>query len=395
MITDAPVAPKAPNAPILAILTESIRYDNQHPLKYFFKIKPVHFYKTAPYGDLTKRDLTDAIKYHDFADLEKKLLALKPDIVQGAEPYGSKIQLRLCHIAWRVSRQLNIPLIFGMLENRPVKERFGPVLSRMLKKVLAAYATQASLLFFLNEGAKRNLLEIGADSSKLKKLLYGIWGVDCRLFKPFEEALGAKGAKGAKVNTVAPNAPDAPKYLLFVGRIDEAKGIAYLLEAWEIIRRDYPNVRLIVAGKGGMEEEIRKKKKEGIRYVGMVPTRDLPALFNSALFTVYPSVTLKRWEEQVGMVNLQSLACGTPVITTKSGAIPEYINSKVGILVPERDSKALAGAMRKLLSDTKYREGLGAAGHQYILDNFDAQKTIAETEGILLGLLRQLTPNID
>ena len=87
------------------------------------------------------------------------------------------------------------------------------------------------------------------------------------------------------------------------------------------------------------------------------------------------------------MVNLQSLACGTPVVTTKSGAIPEYINSRVGILVPERDAKALAGAMRRLLSDIKYREKLGAAGRKYILENFDAQKTIQKTERLLLELL--------
>jgi len=130
------------------------------------------------------------------------------------------------------------------------------------------------------------------------------------------------------------------------------------------------------------------QRKKGIRYIGMVKNQDLPALFNNALFTVYPSVTLKRWEEQVGMVNLQSLACGTPVITTKSGAIPEYINSKIGILVPERDSKALAEAMRKLLEDEKLRSKLGQAGRQYILENFDAQKTIKKTEEILLGLLR-------
>lgn len=374
-------APNAPDAHILAILTESVRYDNQHALKYFSKIKPIHFYQTAPYGDLTKRDLKDAIKYHDFADLEKKLLVLKPDIIQGAEPYGSKIQLRLCHIAWRVSRQLNIPLIFGMLENRPVKERFGKVLAPMLRKVLAAYAKQAKLIFYLNRGAKRNLLAVGTDQSKLKKLLYGIWGVDCGLFRPKK---GAKGATGAKV-AIAPNAPNAPGYLLFVGRLDEAKGIPYLLEAWNMIKGEFPKVEFLFAGKGNLENIV---KGERIKKLGLVKNQDLPALFNQALFTVYPSVTLKRWEEQVGMVNLQSLACGTPVITTKSGAIPEYINSKVGILVPERDSKALAGAMRKLLSDTKYRTRLGAAGRQYILENFDAQKTIAKTEGILLELLR-------
>ena len=353
--------------PTLAILTESIRFDNQYPLKFFSKIKPIHFYKKAPYGDLKKEELSGAVRYIDFGDLEKKLIELKPDIIQGAEPYGSKIQLRLSHIAWKVSRKLNIPLIFGMLENRPVKERFGPMFSPMLKKVLAAYAKQASLIFYLNEGAKRNLLEVGADPSKLKKILYGIWGVDTSVFTPTRCKY------------------DGSDKILFAGRLDEAKGVTYLLKAWGEIHRQYPNIELVVAGKGEMEDMV---KGERVKKLGMIPTKELPKLFNSVLFTVYPSVTLKRWEGQVGMVNLQSLACGTPVITTKSGAIPEYINSKVGILVPERDAKALANAMRKLLSDTKLREKLGAAGREYILANFDAQKTIQKTEEILLELLK-------
>lgn len=351
--------------PILAILTESIRFDNQHPLKYFSKIRPVHFYKRAPYGDLKKAELKDAVCYRNFADLEQKLINLKPDIIQGAEPYGSKIQLRLSHIAWKISRKLDIPLIFGMLENRPPKERFGPVLAPMLKKVLAAYAKQSSLIFYLNSGAKKNLLAVGAEPSKMEKMLYGIWGVDTALYKPNEVAR---------------------KNILFVGRLDEAKGIPYIMKAWEIIRPEFPQVEFdFIANPGDSQSLV---KGERVKKIGAVANEDLPPYFAYHLFTVVASVTLKRWEEQVGMVNLQSLACGTPVITTKSGAIPEYINSEVGILVPERNAKALADAMRKLLSNRPYREKLGRSGRAYILANFDAQKTIQKTEKLLLGLLK-------
>lgn len=351
--------------PTLAILTESLRFDNQHPLKYFSKIKPVHFYKVAPYGDLKKEELKGAIQYRSFADLERKLLSLKPDIIQGAEPYGSKIQLRLSHLAWKVARELNIPLIFGMLENRLPKERFGPILAPMLKKVLAAYAKQASLIFYLNSGAKKNLLDVGADPGKLKKLLYGIWGIDTVLYKPEQVTR---------------------RNILFVGRLDEAKGIPYIMQAWEIIKREFPQVEFdFIANPGDSQSLVRGDR---VNKIGAVANQDLPSYFASHLFTVVASVTLKRWQEQVGMVNLQSLACGRPVITTKSGAIPEYINSEVGILVPERNAKALAGAMRKLLSDDDLREKLGRTGREYILANFDAQKTIKKTEKILLGLLK-------
>ncbi len=353
--------------PVLAILTDSIRFDNHHPLQFFQKIKPVHFYRNAPYGDLKKEDLIGAIQYHDFADLEKKILELKPDIIQGAEPYGSRIQLRLCHLAWRAARKHKIPLIFPTLENRPVEERFGKVLAPILKKVLAAYAKEAKVIFYLNNGAKRNLLEVGAESKKLKKMLYGIWGIDTNLFKT-----------EAKIEK---------KNILFVGRLDKAKGINYIIEAWQMIKADFPKVEFdFIANTGDMENLIKGKQ---INKLGPKPNSELPAEFASHLFTVNASVTLKRWQEQVGMVNLQSLACGTPVITTKSGAIPEYINSEVGILVPERDAKALAEAMRKLLSDSKYRERLGTAGRAYIVENFDAEKTIQKTEEILIRLLSE------
>lgn len=357
----------------LAILTESIRFDNHHPLNYFKRIEPVHFYQNAPYGDLKKNELIGAVQYRNFQDLEDKLIKLKPDIIQGAEPYGSRKQLRLCYLAWKIARKLKIPLIFGMLENRNPRKRFGLVLGVALKRVLRAYAKRAKLIFYLNDGAKRNLIMAGVPEYKLKRLLYGVWGVDTAVFRPKSQIACGPNLKSQNI--------------LFVGRLDEAKGIPYLLEAWKKIHKEFPEIKLIMAGKGPLEKKLEYLK--GIKYIGMVKNQDLPALYNSALFTVYPSVTLQRWEEQVGTVNLQSLACGTPVITTKSGAIPEYVNDKVGILVPERDAKALAGAMRKLLSDEKLRLRLGENGRQYILENFDAQKTVQKTEELLLGLLKE------
>ncbi len=227
------------------------------------------------------------------------------------------------------------------------------------------------MIFYLNEGAKRNLIEVDVDSKKLKKMLYGIWGIDSGLFKPEVKS------KKSKVKT---------DYILFAGRLDEAKGIPNILEAWEEIKDEFPKIELMLIGGGDLSNIV---KGERIKKLGILENSKLPLYFTNALFTLNPSVTLKRWEEQVGMVNLQSLACGTPVITTKSGAIPEYINNKVGILVPERDSKALAGAMRKLLKNPKLRQKLGKNGIRYIKENFEAQKTVEKAEEILLNIIKK------
>lgn len=355
--------------PILAILTEAIRFDNQDALKYFNQIKPVHFYESAPYGDLKAEELVGAIKYDNLKDLERKLLELKPDIIQGAEPYASRKALKICLVAKKISKQLNIPLIFPMLENRPPEIRFGKFMAFFLKKILKSYAKQAKMIFYLNEGAKRNLLEVGTDPTKLKKLLYGIWGVDTTVYKPMKSEIR--------------NPNDEKKKILFIGRLEEAKGIPYLMEAWQSIAPTFPNVEIEFAGQGKLENIVTGPR---VKKLGMVKNADLPKIINEAYFVVLPSVTLPKWEEQVGMTNLQALACGVPVITSKSGAIPEYINDKVGILVAQRDSKALAAAMVQLLKNDALRYNLGEAGRAYILENFDAQKTVEKTQDILLDM---------
>jgi len=355
--------------PVLAILTEAIRFDNQDALKYFSQIKPVHFYESAPYGDLKPEELAGAVQYRNLKDLEQKLMDLRPDIIQGAEPYASRKALKLCLVAKKVAKKLNIPLIFPMLENRPVNDRFGPLAGFFMQKILKSYTEASSLIFVLNEGARRNLHEVGVPDNKIIKILYGIWGVETDVYRP-------QTANSLRLT--------AKKKILFMGRLEEAKGLPYVVEAWKSIATDYPDVSIHFSGKGELDHLISGHRMTH----GFAKNSDLPALINSALFTITASVTQKRWEEQVGMTNLLALSCGVPVITTLSGAIPEYANDNVGILVPERDSQAIAEAMRRLLDDNILREKLGHAGRKYILENFDATKTVQKVEKILLNLLQ-------
>lgn len=353
--------------PILAIITHSIRTDNHLPLKYFKEFDVKHFYFEAPYGDLREQDLTNAIKCDNFKDLEKKLIDLNPDLIQGAEPYASKIALRISLLTMKVAKKLNKPYFFPMCENRPVKERFGPVIGMAVWSILKKYATGAVKVYYANEGARRNLEEVGIETKKLEKSTYGFWGVDTYLFKPIiHSPLGNK------------------KYILFVGRWVQEKGLVYLLAAWNSIKSLCPDVDLVFIGSGVMDKDINGSQ---IQKLGQMKSADLPPYFSHALFTVYPSVTFKRWEEQIGTVNLQSLACGTPVLTTTSGAIPEYVTDEVGVLVPEKDAGALAEAMQNLTRNSDLREKLAKNARPYILENFDAEKNIAKIEKELLELI--------
>jgi len=369
---NASLAPAAPIAPIrskfvLAMITQSIRMDNLAPTKYFQKFAVKHFYHDAPYGDLRAEDLKNVVQWHSLKDLEKKLTQLNPDLIQGAEPYASRLALRICLSTMKVAKKLNRPYFFPILENRPTNERFGPLIGPLVRLVLKKYAQRAKLIFYLNEGAKRNLAAVGVPAAKAQKALYGVWGVDTYLFKPIiHRPLGDK------------------KYILFVGRFIEDKGVPYILAAFKSIKNKFPNVTLVFIGSGLLSKEIT-----GSQIINLGPMKNaaLPPYFTHALFTLYPSITMKRWEEQVGMVNLQSLACGTPVLTTSSGAIAEYVTDQVGIIVEERDANALAEAMEKLLKNNELRESLAKNARSYVLANFDAQKTVQKIEKILLELI--------
>jgi len=90
----------------------------------------------------------------------------------------------------------------------------------------------------------------------------------------------------------------------------------------------------------------------------------------------------------LGMVNIQSLACGIPVVTTDCGAITEFIHHNYnGLVVPEKNSLALAYACLNLIKNTKLRRRLDVNGRKYVVTNFDNRKNIQLTENIILDML--------
>lgn len=364
----------------MAMLTESIRRDAHFPLRFFKKIKVIHFYQKAPYGDLTEDELKEAVQFKNIFDLYKKLKLLHPDFIQGAEPYASKAALLLGFLAYFYSRKFRIPLILPILENRPPEVKFGKIKSLILKPILKLLGKQASLILYHNQGSLRNLLQVGILPSKMHKLPWGLWGVDTKHFVPTKNGTEPK-FKGKPI-------------ILFVGRLDEAKGIQYILKAFLKIRKEFKNAILVFVGKGTLESEILKFKnkyhlQKSIILTGVVKNKDLPPYFRSASVSLYPSVTLKTWEEQLGTVNLQSLACGTPVVSTFSGAIPEYVPSGiVGILVAERNFQKLGQAVIEILKNPKLRKTFSQNGRQYVVENYDIRKIVKKAEKLTLQLLK-------
>lgn len=367
------------NLPTLAIITESLRRDNQKPLQYFDKVKILHFYQSAPYGNETAEDLRDAIKFTDDKDLYQKLTDAKPDIIQGTEPYGSRKMFLFSIVGYRAAKKLNIPLIFPWWENRPAKVRFSFLQRLVVDAFAKRYLRFATKVIYINKGALRNIHALGVrDDNKLIPFLWGTWGVDMDEFCP---------AKDTKLN------PQTP-VILYIGRLVEEKGITYLLDAFLKVHARFANAKLVLIGDGEMtstikEFRIKHKLENHIILKGLVANKDLPTYLHNATIFASPAITTKKWEEQVGMTNLQAMACGVPVVSTNSGAIPEYVPNKIaGLLVPERDSDRLASALISLLDDERLRDRIARGARHYALTHYDAKKNIALAQDIILNILR-------
>jgi glycosyltransferase involved in cell wall biosynthesis len=168
--------------------------------------------------------------------------------------------------------------------------------------------------------------------------------------------------------------------LLAIGRLIRRKGFSVLLDAFALL--DSPST-LTLIGTGPEEECLKSQAKalgvaDRIAFVRSVPPQELPRFFEKADILILPSVTdWKGEQEGLGMVLLESLWMGVPVICSDSGGMTDIVKDGYsGLLFPEGDSAALAAAIRKMSAEECYLRCL--RGGQALYDREFAQAAIGE-----------------
>jgi glycosyltransferase involved in cell wall biosynthesis len=176
------------------------------------------------------------------------------------------------------------------------------------------------------------------------------------------------------------------RIVLAAGRLHEQKGYRYLLQAMARVQKEIPAVKLILAGEGDDENKLKNLAKvldltEHIVFAGV--QTDIGTILNRAECVVLSSL----WE---GMPNvlLESMAAGKPVVATAVGGVPEIVvDGETGILVPPRDSGALANGIISLLRDSAHAAQMGRAGKARVEKAFTIAHTIQETDKLYRELL--------
>ncbi len=192
---------------------------------------------------------------------------------------------------------------------------------------------------------------------------------------------------------------EVPK-LLFVGRLDERKGLRYLLTALPLVLAQQP-VLLHVVGQGILEQEIKLQcqsmgLEDHVKFLGFVSKEELADQYAGCDIFVLPAIVDSKGDtEGLGIVMIEALAHQKPVIASAVGGIVDVIQSGVtGLLVPEKDPEALAQAILKLLCDPVKAQEMGEKGLADIQVRFSWSHIIFLWEYIFRTALdNQLTVN--
>jgi starch synthase len=183
--------------------------------------------------------------------------------------------------------------------------------------------------------------------------------------------------------------PERP-YVIFVGRITRQKGVAVLLRAASMLD---PAAQLVLCAGAADTPELRdevtslvsglKASRTGVVWIPeMLPKHDVIQLLSHATVFACPSVY-----EPLGIVNLEAMACGTAVVASRVGGIPEVVDEDVtGLLVPPDDPAALAAALNTMLRDPVRAAAMGRTGREHAVESFSWEAVAAQTADLYARL---------
>jgi len=238
-----------------------------------------------------------------------------------------------------------------------------------LKRLIIADSRLFDRIVFLSSDMKKELIE---NRFPIEKLVYIPNSVDSDFYKPPENH--------ENMNS---------KNICFVGRLNEQKGLEYLIEAMDIVRSKEKRIRLFIIGEGEQRDKLedlskKLKLKEHIVFVGLTP--DVLRYYQEAKIFVLPSIS-----EGMSSSLLEAMSCGLPVIATSVGGntdildlnsrlekirIANYYISEYGIMINPRDIKGLAEALLKLLIDEELSKQLGRKAREHVKEKYSQEIVI-------------------
>jgi starch synthase len=295
------------------------------------------------------------VSYH-MRGLEEKLRGF--EIIHALETYNTfSYQCALAKERYK-SR-----LVLTVWETLPFRGEKHPLRRHRKREVMAR--TDAFLA--VSERSREMLLKEGVRPEKIHVVSMGI---DCQHFSPQAQNLSLRRQWGA--------GPD-DFVILSVCRLVRSKGVHDLLEAFRLLNKRITArpLQLVYVGHGPEKETLIKKAAAWgldarVHVVGGVPYQDMPSAYVSADCMALASQPTATWEEQFGYALVEAMACGKPVVSTRSGAIPEVVG-EAGLLAIPFSPEHLAENLATLMDSPDLARAMGIKAREWALGRYQAQ----------------------
>lgn len=172
----------------------------------------------------------------------------------------------------------------------------------------------------------------------------------------------------------------------FAGQLDERKGLHTLLPAFASLRKKQKRVKLLLAGEGPLQSTIERfigknELENSVYLLGF--WENMPEFMANIDTLILPSL----WEG-FGIVLIEAMAAGKPVIATRTSNIPEVVpDRKVGLLVQKQDANQLTAVMEKLVAEPEAAAEMGRQGRKWVEKKFTAERMTSELENYFYALM--------
>jgi glycosyltransferase involved in cell wall biosynthesis len=250
-------------------------------------------------------------------------------------------------------------------------EAYGvPWLRSSVSRYISRFHRRSARVFTPSEPARDDLREFGVSRVE-------VWGrgVDVTSFSPGKRSRPLREAYGVNDAVV----------FLHVGRLAAEKGADQILEAFLRARELLPAgaIRLMIAGAGPEEAALRALASSDVLFLGVLDReRSLPRLYASADAFLFASLT-----ETLGLVVLEAMACGLPVIAPAAGGVADHLRDEVnGIVIPPRGIDAMATSIVALTLDVQRRRRLSEGARRTALD-LDWETELDRLDNCYRGLI--------
>jgi glycosyltransferase involved in cell wall biosynthesis len=180
-----------------------------------------------------------------------------------------------------------------------------------------------------------------------------------------------------KENKSLKNEYKLKKYLLFVGRLSEKKGVRYLIKAIPLILKKYPQIKLLIIGEGKEKNRLISLSNKlnigkNVIFAGNIPNNELLKFYSGAEMFIGPSIVAKYGDtEGLGLTFIEAMLCKCPVIGTRVGGISDVIiHEETGLLIDKENPEQLANAVIRLLKDKNSREKMTKNAKEYAEEKY-------------------------